>query len=177
LRRLKGLIRRGEAREACHALGLRGDNIHFADLPFYAHGRYRQFILTRDDINLLQRELDRLAPHQIYMTGHLADPNSVQGLCWRAFAEAWQLCDRRWKGECRVWLYRGHQRELEPHEIEMAVPLSPDQLEQKVAAIQKFQCHTNAELLTGSRNQRNAEVYDALGMAEYEAIEAFERWN
>ena len=122
--------------------------------------------------------LDEERPHQVYMTGHLADPNSVQGVCWRAFRQAWQRCGRAaWKSDCRVWLYRGHQKELEPHEIDMAVPVSPDQLSLKLSAIQKFQSHNNPELLTGSRNQRTAQTYDALGLAEYEAIESFERWG
>ncbi|MGI8603134.1 MAG: glucosamine-6-phosphate deaminase [Verrucomicrobiales bacterium] len=177
LRRLKGLVRRGEARDACGALGLSADGVRFLDLPFYTRGRYRQFVLAEQDIKAVEEELDRLRPHQIYMTGHLADPNSVQGVCWRAFHEAWARCaSRPWRKDCRVWLYRGHQKELEPHEIEMAVPLSPDQLTQKLGAIQKYQSHNNPELLTGARNRHIAQLYDDLGMAEYEAIECFERW-
>ncbi|MFN0125561.1 MAG: glucosamine-6-phosphate deaminase [Verrucomicrobiales bacterium] len=177
LRRLKGLIRRGEARDALHALGLPPDQARFLDLPFYQKGRYRQFRLEEADITTLRDALEDHQPHQIFMTGHLADPNSVQGVAWRAFAAAWDQCgESAWKRDCRVWLHRGHQKELEPHGIAMAVPVSPDQLAQKLAAIQKFQSHTNPDQLTGDRNRHTARAYDALGLAEYEAIEAFERW-
>ena len=176
LRRLKGLIRRGEARDAAQCLGVEQPRVKFLDLPFYAQGRYRQFRLQDRDIDLVLKHLEALQPHQIYVTGHLADPNSVQGVCWRAFAAAWEKASPSWKADCRVWLHRGHQKELEPHEIDMAVPVSPDQLTQKVAAIQKFQSHNNHELLTGDRNRHTAQLYDRLGMAEYEAIECFERW-
>ena len=178
LRRLKGLIRRGEARDALQALGLPAERARFLDLPFYAKGRYRQFRLEDADIAAVRATLEECQPHQVFITGHLADPNSVQGVAWRAFAAAWEQCGAApWKNDCRVWLHRGHQKELEPHEIDMAVPVSPDQLAQKLAAIQKFQSHTNPDQLTGDRNRQTARTYDALGLAEYEAIEAFERWG
>jgi glucosamine-6-phosphate deaminase len=152
--------------------------VQFLDLPFYSKGRYRQFRLEKADISALASVLDEVRPHQIFVTGHLADPNSVQGVAWRAFAGAWDQCvTAAWKNDCRVWLHRGHQKELEPHEIDMAVPVSPEQLAQKLAAIQKFQSHTNPDQLTGDRNRQTARIYDALGLAEYEAIEAFERWG
>ena len=178
LRRLKGLIRRGEARDALQALGLPPEHARFLDLPFYAKGRYRQFRLEEADVAALRTVLETEKPHQIFITGHLADPNSVQGVAWRAFTTAWDQCGTAvWKENCRIWLHRGHQKELEPHEIDMAVPISPDQLAQKLAAIQKFQSHTNPDQLTGDRNRQSAHTYDALGLAEYEAIEAFERWK
>lgn len=178
LRRLKGLIRRGEARDALQALGLPPEHAQFLDLPFYAKGRYRQFRLEEADVAALRAVLETEKPHQIFITGHLADPNSVQGVAWRAFTTAWDHCGTAaWKDNCRIWLHRGHQKELEPHEIDMAVPISPDQLAQKLAAIQKFQSHTNPDQLTGDRNRQSARTYDALGLAEYEAIEAFERWK
>ncbi len=178
LRSVKSLIRRGEARETCQALGVPADAIEFLDLPFYAKGRYRQFKLEPEDIDRVAAVLTRVQPHQIYLTGHLADPNSVQGVAWRAFQEAWRALKKAaWKKKCRVWLHRGHQKELEPHEIDMAVPVSPDQLAQKLAAIQKFQSHNVAGGLNGERNRHTAAIYDALGLAEYEAIESFERWE
>ncbi len=178
LRRLKGLVRRGEARDACQALGISADDVQFLDLPFYARGRYRQFKLEERDVELVRNVLENERPHQIYVTGHLADPNSVQGVAWRAFRQAWERCGAaEWKNDCRVWLYRGHQKELEPHEIDMAVPVSPDQLALKLQAIQKYQSHNAPDMLTGDRNRHTARLYDKLGMAEYEAIESFERWR
>ena len=94
LRRLKGLIRRGEARDALQALGLAPEHVRFLDLPFYAKGRYRQFRLEDDDIAAVRAVLDETRPHQIFITGHLADPNSVQGVAWRAFAAAWEQSGR-----------------------------------------------------------------------------------
>ena len=178
LRRLKALIRRGEARDAAISLGVKPAQIRFLDLPFYSEGRYRQFHLGPADVSLVGSVLATLRPHQIYLTGDLADPSSVQGMAFKAFKEAWQArIAQPWIEHCRVWLYRGHQSEYTPHEIEMAVPLSPDQLAQKLQAVQKFQSHTLPDLLDGERNRETARTYDALGTAEYEAIEAFRRWN
>lgn len=177
LRGLKSLIRRGEAREAGQSLGLPASALEFLDLPFYAQGRYRQFRPSEADAAAVRELLEKQQPHQIYVTGHLADPNSVQGVAWRLFTEAWAaLSDAPWKKDCRVWLYRGHQKALAPHEIDMAVPISPDELARKIAAIQKFQSHNMSSGLNGEANRHTAREYDALGLAEYEAIESFERW-
>ena len=177
-RRLKALIRRGEARDAALSLGVKASQIRFLDLPFYTEGRYRQFLLSPADITAVGSVLATLRPHQIYLTGHLADPSSVQGLGFAAFKAAWEARDGQpWREHCRVWLYRGHQSEYDPHEIQMAIPMSPDQLGHKLAAVQKFQSHTLPDLLDGNRNRQTARTYDELGTAEYEAIEAFRRWQ
>jgi glucosamine-6-phosphate deaminase len=178
LRHLKALIRRGEARDAAISLGVKPSQIRFLDLPFYTEGRYRQFRLTPQDATATGSVLATLRPHQIYITGAMADPSSVQGMAFAAFRTAWEArADHNWQENCRTWLYRGHQSEYEPHEIQMAVPMSPDQLSQKISAVQKFQSHTLPDLLDGERNRHTARTYDALGTAEYEAIEAFHRWN
>jgi len=178
LRHLKALIRRGEARDAAISLGVKPSQIRFLDLPFYTEGRYRQFRLTPQDATATGSVLATLRPHQIYITGAMADPSSVQGMAFAAFRTAWEArAGHNWQENCRTWLYRGHQSEYEPHEIQMAVPMSPDQLSQKISAVQKFQSHTLPDLLDGERNRHTARTYDALGTAEYEAIEAFHRWN
>ncbi len=178
LRELKSLIRRGEARDAAHTLGVPLEHIHFLNLPFYAEGRYRQFSITNKDAARIGSLLDRLQPHQIYVTGNLADPSSVQGMAFAAFRQAMsERATAPWHAQCRVWLYRGHQHEFEPHEIQMAVPMSPDQLAHKLAAAQRFQTHVLPDQLDGERNRATARKYDALGMAEYEAIEAFRQWQ
>lgn len=178
LRELKALIRRGEARDAAQTLGVPPAQVQFLELPFYTEGRYRQFQLSSKDAARIGSLLDRLQPHQIYVTGDLADPSSVQGIGWAAFRQAWnERASSPWRAQCRVWLYRGHQREFEPHEMDMAVPLSPDQLTHKLAAAQKFQTHSLCDQLDGERNRQTARRYDALGMAEYEAIEAFRHWD
>jgi glucosamine-6-phosphate deaminase len=178
LRDLKTLIRRGEARDAALSLGVPPEHLHFLDLPFYNEGRYRQFRLSGKDAARVGALLDRLQPHQVYITGDLADPSSVQGLAFAAFRQA--MADRAqasWRQHCRVWLYRCHQKEFEPHEIEMAVPMSPDQMSRKLAAAHKFLTHSLPENLSGDRIRETARLYDALGMAEYEAIEAFRQWH
>jgi glucosamine-6-phosphate deaminase len=146
LRRLKARIRLGEARDSVRSLGVKTENIHFVDLPFYRRGRYRQFFLTDEDTRVMGELLDRMQPHQIYITGNLADPTSVQGIAWKALRLAARDAARAaWRETCRVWLYRGHQKEYAPHEIEMAVPMSPDQTARKVAAVQRFSTHTLPE--------------------------------
>ncbi|MES2709176.1 MAG: glucosamine-6-phosphate deaminase [Verrucomicrobiota bacterium] len=178
LRRLKALIRRGEARDSALSLGVKPDQIQFLDLPFYTEGRYRQFRLTGADISAVGSVLATLRPHQIYITGNLADPSSVQGVAFQAFKAAWEArAGQAWREHCHVWLYRGQQTEFAPHEIQMAIPMSPDQLAHKLGAVRKFQSHTVPELLDGERNRLTAKLYDALGTAEYEAIEAFRRWE
>lgn len=177
LRDLKSLIRRGEARDAAAALGVEAANVHFLDLPFYAEGRYRQFRLSSKDAARVGAILDRLQPHQIYITGDLADPSSVQGVAFAAFRQAWQEREKSaWRAHCRVWLYRGHQKEFQPHEIQMAVPMSPDQMARKIGAMHRFLSHNVADLLSGERNRATARLYDELGMPEYEAVEAFRSW-
>lgn len=178
VRRLKGLVLRGEARDAAEECGLKNpDKIRFLDLPFYETGRYRRFRLADEDGDQMRALLDEVKPHSIFATGHKGDPSSMQALCFRAFTQAWESgADDGWRGDCYVWLYHGKDAPLESHEIDMAVPMSPDQLDEKRDAIRKFQSITGDEFDSPEENQAIARKYDKLGMAEYEAIEAFERW-
>lgn len=177
LRDLKGLIRRGEARESARILGLDPERLIFLDLPFYEAGRYRRFSLTGADTAAIGMVLDRCQPHQIYATGKLADPSSVPAQCFNALAEALrQRENHSWRQTCTGWLYSAHDRQLEPHQIGMAVPLSPDQLSRKLQAIGKHPSQQTQFAQTGEPDQQTARRYDRLGLAEYEAIEAFERW-
>ncbi len=178
VRRLKGLILRGEARDAVDHCGLRDPaQVVFLDLPFYEIGRYRRFLLADDDIKIMKELLNQLKPHSIFATGHVGDPSSLQSLCFKAFAQAWDECKtENWRSDCYVWLYRGKDTPVSSHEINMAVPMSPDQLDQKREAIWKFQSISGDEFNSPVDNQNIAVKYDKLGLAEYEAIEAFERW-
>ncbi|MDF1755657.1 MAG: glucosamine-6-phosphate deaminase [Verrucomicrobiales bacterium] len=177
VRRLKGLILRGEARDAGEVCGLEeSSQIRFLDLPFYETGRYRRFRLENEDIEVMKTILNDVKPHSIFATGHVGDPSSMQAMCFQAFKEAFEECsDEKWREDCFVWLYRGKDSPVSTHEIDMAVPMSPDQLEQKREAIRKFQSITGDEFESPTDNQLIAGNYDKLGMAEYEAIEAFER--
>ncbi|MCC6883462.1 MAG: glucosamine-6-phosphate deaminase [Verrucomicrobiales bacterium] len=176
VRKLKGLILRGEARDAAKEVGIPAQNLQFLDMPFYEKGRYRRFHLEETDILHIQTLLEKFHPHQIYATGHVADPSSVQGLCFQAFEAARKAsATSSWCEDCRIWLYRGREKPMECHEIDMAVPMSPDQLDQKFEAMRKFQSTNEDEHSFISQNKGNANAYDALGMAEYEGIETFQR--
>lgn len=178
VRKLKGLVLRGEAREAAYLCDLSEDETQFLDLPYYSKGRYRRFQLKQEDSALVADVLNSFQPHIVFATGDAGDPSSPQSLAFGAFAEAFRDCgNSAWAGECNVWLYRGRDRPLDTHEIGMAVPMSPDQLMGKLNAIRRFQSTSDDDLDAASRNQGFAADYDALGLAEYEAIEAFENWN
>lgn len=188
IRRLKGLLRRGESRSAAETLGLDTDRLLFLDLPFYEKGRYRQFQLAGEDVNQVTELLRQIQPHQIYTTGSRSDPNSVSAVGFAAFLQAMEIIkSEAWWADCYVWLYRGGDRTWPLHEIDMAVPLSPDEMSNKLQAVYQHQSqrsqspgsNTGAEAWqqADALNRQTADAYDALGMAEYEAIETFHRWN
>lgn len=189
VRLIKAMIRRGEARAACRMCGVESERIHFLDLPFYEKGRYRQFSPSTDDIDSVAVLLEKIKPQQIYITGSLAEPSSIQAICFEIVRQAVnRFQDSEWTEDCYIWLYRGAQKEWEADEIEMAVPLSPDELAVKIKAIyqhesQRSQISNDEEIpgeawqLAEVRNRKTANLYDNLGLAEYEAIEAFKRWN
>jgi glucosamine-6-phosphate deaminase len=187
IRKLKGLIRRGEARAALRVCGLEASAARFLDLPFYEHGRYRQFSIGEADVAAVAALLCEIQPHQIFATGDSGDPSTVSAVCFEIVRRAIaSLRAEPWLGECRIWLYRSPDRAWEPAEIEMAVPLSPLELTQKVQSIyhHKSQRSQSPVITTGLHeawqqaefhNRAIARSYDALGLAEYEAIEAFKR--
>ncbi|MDF1823679.1 MAG: glucosamine-6-phosphate deaminase [Verrucomicrobiales bacterium] len=178
VRKLKGLIIRGEVRDAASVCGLEPEEVTFLDLPFYEKGRYRRFQKTESDLAVMKEALSETEPDIIYITGEAGDPSSNQAISFQVFAEAWeQVAHEPWRKDCRIWAYRGRDGGFETHEIEMAVPMSPDQLEQKVESIRKFMSTSDDDLSASTRNREIAATYDALGMAEYEAIEAFRRWS
>jgi glucosamine-6-phosphate deaminase len=174
VRRLKAWLLRGETRDAAAVCGLSQDRIRFLDLPFYEKGRYRQFRLSEEDITLAKALLEEIKPHQIFATGKEADPSSVGGICFQSFQKAvHQLESRDWMNDCTVWTFRTPENPIHP-QIDMAVPMSPDQLALKANAISEFLATTEAEVGAIEQNRSIANRYDSLGLAEYEAIEAFE---
>jgi glucosamine-6-phosphate deaminase len=182
---LKGRIRRGEARMAGRYIGVKPENIHFLDLPFYETGKIKKGDLTEADINIVIRLLQQIKPHQIFVAGDLADPHGTHKVALDAVLAALdELKDERWMKNCRVWMYRGAWMEWEIDHIEMAVPISPEELRQKRNAILKHQSQMESAPYMGSderlfwqraedRNKATANLYNALGLAAYEAIEAF----
>lgn len=178
LRHLKGLILRGELRDAAHALGVTGEHVTILDLPFYEKGRYRRFKTTDEDLKAVKQLLQDFKPHQIYATGDAADPSSVSALTFRLIESALRACEfEEWSGSCSFWVYRGKERPLEPHEIDMAVPMSPVQIERKARALSRYAALSSLEKDAPESNRQNARHYDTLGLAEYEAIESFHRWK
>jgi glucosamine-6-phosphate deaminase len=186
LQAVKGLIRRTEARAAARYSGVNPDRIHFLDLPFYETGRVRKHPIGPADIEITARLLDAVRPHQVYAAGDLSDPHGTHRVCLVAVIEALrQLAGRDWARDCELWLYRGAWQEWEPHEIEMAVPLSPDEVERKRMAIFKHESQKDRAVFPGAtdprefwqraedRNRDTARFYDKLGLPEYEAIEGF----
>lgn len=189
VQRIKGLIRRGEAREGARCCGVRDEHLHFLDLPFYQTGRVTKSPISDADLQITLDLLRKIKPHQIYAAGDLSDPHGTHRTCLSVILQACQECENEdWYADCAVWLYRGAWQEWAPHEIEMAVPLSPQEVAQKRAAIFKHESQKDRALFPGSdvrefwqraeaRNSDTAKKYDALGLAEYAAIEGFVQWD
>ena len=185
LRQFKGLIRKAEARASCQVLGLDPSKVLFLDLPFYEKGRYRQFNAADEDVTAVRELCRRIQPHQIYLTGSGAEPGSVSGISFRLVVSALEECaGESWMKACQVWLYASGERPWSPHEIEMAVPLSPAELAVKLDCLyhHRSQRSQTPFLATQSgeswqqaenNNRSTAQHYDRLGLAEYEAIESF----
>jgi glucosamine-6-phosphate deaminase len=189
VQQIKGMIRRGEARAATRYCGIAESQLHFLDMPFYETGRVKKKPLSDEDIQMIVNLISSLQPHQIYAAGDLSDPHGTHRVCLSAILQACQRVQTEsWYQQCVVWLYRGAWHEWEPHEIEMAVPLSPAEVMKKRAAIFKHQSQKDRALFPGNdarefwkraedRNSETARLYDKLGLAEYEAMEGFVRWK
>lgn len=188
LLRLKGSIRRGEAKAACRHLGLNDQtNVHFLNMPFYETGGEKKKGLSKDDIDIIVRLLQEIKPHQIYAAGDLSDPHGTHRVCIEALLEAIsEVKDEAWLQECRIWLYRGAWQEWDLDMVDMAVPLSPDEVIKKRHAIYRHLSQKDIMPFPGEdkrefwqraeeRTQNTAMLYDKLGMAEYQAIEVFVR--
>ncbi len=189
VQQLKGLIRRGEARAAGIYSGVPEDRLHFLDLPFYETGRVRKKPLGEEDVRITVDLLRKIRPHQVYAAGDLSDPHGTHRTCLAAVFKALERCRQDdWFADCETWLYRGAWQEWEIEDIDIAVPLAPDEVARKRNAIFKHQSQKDRAMFPGAddrefwqraeqRNRSTAELYDALGLAEYEAIEAFVRWD
>ena len=184
---IKGLIRRGEARTACTYNQIPLERVHFLDLPFYETGRIEKNPISEADINIVLDLLREVKPHQIYVAGDLADPHGTHRVCTDAVLAAIdeeKNAGAEWLKDCRIWMYRGAWAEWEIENIEMAVPLSPEELRAKRNSILKHQSQMESAPFLGNderlfwqrsedRNRGTASLYDSLGLACYEAMEAF----
>jgi glucosamine-6-phosphate deaminase len=188
VRNIKGLIRKGEAQATCHFVGLPDSQIHFMELPFYETGTIEKKPLGEEDIQRTVDLIEKIKPHQIYAAGDLADPHGTHKVCLDAVFEAVKrLKEKDFMKDCWVWLYRGAWQEWGIDEIEMAVPMGPDQVLEKRKAIFKHQSQKDGVVFQGSdsrefwqraedRNRETADLYHQLGLAHYAAMEAFVRW-
>ena len=186
---IKGLIRRIEATDAGRSCGLPESHLHFLDMPFYETGRVRKKPLGQEDIDIVSALLRKFEPHQIYAAGDLSDPHGTHRTCLSAVFEAMNVvANDAWAKECVLWLYRGAWQEWSIEHMDMAVPLSPEELASKIRAIFKHQSQKDKALFPGpderefwqraeQRNRSTADRLDRLGLSEYEAIEAFVRWD
>jgi len=187
---IKGLIRKGEAKSACRYCGIKEQHAHFLNMPFYETGTVKKKPISQADIDIIKALLQQVRPHQVYAAGDLSDPHGTHRVCLQAvFSAIGQLKQEQeaWLNDLYVWLYRGAWQEWDIHDIEMAVPIGPRELLQKRRAIFKHQSQKDKAMFPGNdsrefwqraedRNQGTAHLYDALGLPEYEAIEAFVRW-
>ena len=191
IRAIKGLIRRCEAAATCRYVGLKDENIHFQNLPFYETGRIEKKPLGEEDVLITMDLLQKIKPQQIYCAGDLADPHGTHKVCLDAIFESMRrlkASGQEWVKDCWVWLYKGAWQEWDISDIEMAIPMSPDQVMKKRFGIFIHQSQKDMVPFQGSdarefwqraeeRNRNTAKLYEQLGLTHYAALEAFVRWH
>ena len=189
VRKLKGSIRKSESLAATRYFSLPDKNVHFLSLPFYETGTIKKGNLSKGDVEVMKSIIDVVKPHQIYAAGDLADPHGTHKVCLDALFAALEemKSEKEYMNDCWVWLYRGAWHEWDSHEIEMAVPMSPDQVLRKRHAIFYHQSQKDGVMFQGDdsrefwvrvedRNRLTAKKYNDLGLTDYAAIEAFKRY-
>ncbi|MFI5128848.1 MAG: glucosamine-6-phosphate deaminase [Chitinophagales bacterium] len=191
IRSIKGLIRRCEAKATCRYVGLKDENIHFQNLPFYETGTIEKKPMSEKDIKITIDLLRKIKPHQVYCAGDFADPHGTHIICFNVVLEALKrikAAGEEWIEDCWLWLYKGAWQEWNIEEIEMAIPMSPDQVLKKRFGIFIHQSQKDMVPFQGSdsrefwqraeeRNATTASLYAALGLTHYAAMEAFVRWQ
>jgi glucosamine-6-phosphate deaminase len=190
VRAVKGFIRKSEAIAGARYVGLNDDHIHFMALPFYETGKVTKNPVTDIDVQMTVDLLQKVKPQQIFAAGDFADPHGTHIVCFNIIVAALNQLKKTedWVKDCWLWMYRGAWLEFEMHEIEMAVPLSPQEVLRKRYAIFKHQSQKDRPVFPGEdarefwvraedRNRETAESYDQLGLAEYAAMEAFKRFK
>jgi glucosamine-6-phosphate deaminase len=191
IRGIKGLIRRCEAVATCRYVGLPDGHAHFLNLPFYETGTIEKKPMGEEDIRITMDILREIKPHQVYCAGDLADPHGTHKVCLDVIFESFRRlkeAGEEWIKDCWVWLYKGAWQEWDIAEIEMAIPMSPDQLMKKRYGIFIHQSQKDMVPFQGSdsrefwqraeeRNKNTADLYAQVGMTQYAAVEAFVRWH
>ncbi|MDQ3394752.1 MAG: glucosamine-6-phosphate deaminase [Bacteroidota bacterium] len=187
---VKGFIRKSEALAGARYAGLPDEQIHFMALPFYETGKTVKNPVMDQDVELTMDLLKKVKPHQVFVAGDFADPHGTHIVCFKIVLLALQALAKTesWIQDCWMWMYRGAWHEFETHEIQMAVPLSPQEVERKKIAIFKHQSQKDRPVFPGDderefwmraqvRNRETAYAYHKLGLADYEAMEAFVKYN
>nr|HQU56263.1 PIG-L family deacetylase [Chitinophagaceae bacterium] len=196
IREIKALIRRGEAKATCRYVGIKEENVHFQNLPFYETGMIEKKPVSKKDIRLTIDFLKEIKPQQVYCAGDFADPHGTHIVCFQIVLQALQAIkesakkneENKWIDDCWLWLYKGAWQEWKIEEIEMAIPMSPDQVLQKRFGIFIHQSQKDMVPFQGSdsrefwqraeeRNAATANLYAELGLTHYAAMEAFVRWH
>jgi glucosamine-6-phosphate deaminase len=191
IRAIKGLIRRCEARATCRYVGIKDENIHFLNLPFYETGTIEKSPMSEADIKITMDLLKKIKPHQVYCAGDLADPHGTHKVCLDIVFESLRrlkAAGENWIKDCWLWLYKGAWQEWNIEEIEMAIAMSPDQVLKKRYGIFIHQSQKDMVPFQGSdtrefwqraeeRNKATADLYAKLGLTHFAAMEAFVRWH
>ncbi len=191
IRAIKGLIRRCEAKATCKYVGLPHGNWHFQNLPFYETGTIEKKPMSQADVDITVGFLRELKPNQVFCAGDFADPHGTHIVCFNVVVSALKYCKAQgddWVKDCWLWLYKGAWQEWNIEDIEMAIPMSPDQVMKKRYGIFIHQSQKDSVPFQGSdnrefwqraeeRNAATANIYAALGMTKYAAIEAFVKWD
>ena len=197
IRAIKGLIRRCEAKATCKYVGLTNEQIHFQNLTFYETGTIEKNPMGEEDVLITMALLQKIQPHQIYCAGDFADPHGTHKVCFDVVIEALKRLkmesgklkvEHSWINDCWLWLYKGAWQEWDITEIEMAIPMSPDQVVKKRNGIFIHQSQKDSVPFQGSdsrefwqraeeRNANTAQLYAQLGLTQYAAMEAFVRWE
>ena len=191
IRAVKGLIRRCEARATCRYVGISDTNIHYQNLPFYETGTIEKNPMSEADVTVTVDLLRNIKPHQLFCAGDFADPHGTHIVCFNVVVEALRRCKTagdEWINDCWLWLYKGAWQEWDISEIEMAIPMSPEQVMKKRFGIFIHQSQKDMVPFQGSdsrefwqraeeRNSSTANLYGKLGLTQYAAMEAFVRWQ
>jgi glucosamine-6-phosphate deaminase len=191
IRAIKGLIRRCEAKATCRYVGIKEENYHFQNLPFYETGTIEKKPMGEEDVMLTMELLRKIKPQQVFCAGDLADPHGTHKVCLDVVLEALRRIRKGgddWVKDCWMWLYKGAWQEWDISEIEMAIPMSPDQVLKKRFGIFIHQSQKDMVPFQGSdtrefwqraedRNANTANLYAQLGLTKYAAMEAFVRWH
>ncbi len=187
--KIKELIRWSEAKSAADVCGVPESRLHFLALPFYQTGMVAKNEPGDNDVQILRQLIEQIAPEQIYAAGDLSDPHGTHRICAHLTFQALKQIEMETGARPEVLLYRGAWQEWEPHEIQIAVPLSPNDLKIKKQAIFRHESQKDSALFPGpddprefwqraeDRNRKTADVYNQIGLPEYYAMEAFLRWD